>query len=85
MGLPAGFNPEEVKMQGTLTVECACGVKVGQVAMDTAGFGIGALERSGDRVRELLDAHRQGHCSVYNPAAPEVPKVHLRTPRFRRR
>jgi hypothetical protein len=54
--------------------------------MDTADFNMpGAWESIGAIVAGLLEAHRQGHCSVYNPAAPEVPKVHLRTPSFGRR
>ncbi len=72
-------------MQGALTVECACGVKVGLVSIQTGDLTIaGAWEGKRVLVRQLLLAHRQGHCSVYNPTvAPNV--VHLRTPRFGRR
>ncbi|KKM70431.1 hypothetical protein LCGC14_1440790 [marine sediment metagenome] len=73
-------------MQATLTAVCACGVKVGLVPMDTSDFNIpGAWESIGAIVAGLLEAHRQGHCSVYNPAAPVASVVYLRSPRFSRR
>ena len=65
-------------MEATLTVECYCGEVVGLVAIETGDLTItGAWEGKRVLVQGLLLAHRQGHCSVYNPAAPEIPKGHL--------
>ena len=60
-------------MQATLIIEGACGQAVGRVSIDTADLGIPwAWAQRGDKVNQLLVAHRRGFCSVYKPESPHV-------------